>query len=84
MVKIVTNGKDKIFYTKCHKCSTEFEYQFEDVKTEKIKSLFGDSESDMEAVRCPVCNEPISATLLTKKEYDNMFPSGCGPYMGYA
>lgn len=73
MVKIISDGRNKMFYTKCHKCATEFEYQLEDIKTEKTKSIISVGDEDIEAVRCPVCDEIIPSTLMTKEEYDRMF-----------
>lgn len=81
MVKIISDGKNKTFYAKCHKCATEFEYQLEDIKTEKVKSIISDKEEDIEAVRCPVCDEIMPSNLITKEEYDKMF--NYHPYGGY-
>lgn len=70
MVKIISDGRNKTFYTKCINCATEFEYQLSDVKTEKTENAVF---NEIKTVKCPVCGEAESAMLLTKEEYDKMF-----------
>lgn len=77
MVKTITDGKTKIFYTKCLHCATEFTYQLEDVFTEKEN----DALFEVKTVKCPSCGENETATLITKEEYDKMFVYY--PYGGY-
>lgn len=77
MVKIISDGKIKTFYTKCLHCATDFTYQLEDVQTEKEE----DSLFEVKTVKCPSCEENEVATLLTKEEYGKMFLHY--PYVGH-
>ena len=80
MVKIILDGKDKIFYTKCPCCATEFEYQLSDVEDVPAGQYY---VIGTKAVKCPSCQEFVGATLMTKEECDkilNHYPYGsnCG------
>lgn len=78
MVKTVIDGHEKLFYTKCLSCATEFTYQLSDVQTERTGDAIFE---EIKTVKCPVCGESESAMLLTKEEYENMFMNY--PYSGY-
>lgn len=79
MKKILRSGADKVFYTICRNCSTEFTYQLADTTTEQLplpilQNLFS-SDSDVpqkeqKAVVCPLCAEVTPATLTP---YDSVF-----------
>lgn len=79
MIKIIKNGKDKVFYTKCSRCATEFTYTYEDIEmgypeTALIKEL------EQPLVECPVCETTISANMITKEEiesFNNTCPMKC-------
>lgn len=70
MTKIISDGNNKTFYTKCYECATDFEYQLSDVETV-------DSEQThtigTKAVKCPSCGEYVDATLMTEEEQDKYF-----------
>lgn len=75
MVKIIKDGKDKIFYTKCLHCATEFEYQLDDVQTEKTEGMIFEAKT----IKCPSCGENTAATLLTREECERLlsnYPPG--------
>lgn len=78
MTQIILDGKDKVFYTKCLNCATEFTYQLEDVQTEETEYSIS---MKVKTVICPSCGEKESAMLLTKEEYDKIFRNY--PYGGY-
>lgn len=76
MTKIINNGKDKTFYTKCLHCATEFEYQLQDVQVKETgDALF----NEIKTVKCPSCNKDATATLLTREECEELlsnYPPG--------
>lgn len=78
MVKIISDGKNKTFYTKCMNCATDFEYQLLDVETVAAGHLHVIGNR---AVKCPSCGEFVDATLMTKEECDSIFKRY--PYGGY-
>lgn len=63
-MEIVKNGIDKVFYARCGNCASEIRYRLGDVETEK--SIVWKNE--IKYILCPVCNQPISANLLTEEE----------------
>lgn len=78
MVKIISDGRNKTFYTKCMNCATDFEYQLSDVETVAAghSHVIGNR-----AVKCPSCGEFVDATLMTKEECDKILNHY--PYGGY-
>lgn len=75
MIKITQNGKEKIYYAKCSECATELEYTYEDVKYETSAAV---KYAKGRFIICPVCGEPISVSLLTKKESEVTAQRGFG------
>lgn len=63
-MKIIKNGKEKVFFEKCTGCATEFEYNYNDIHN----SLSGEIEYKM--VKCPICSKEVYATLLEKEDYE--------------
>ena len=59
-MKIIKNGKEKIFYHMCHYCATEFEYILEDTNYHNAV--------DKRFIECPVCKMKQLAGLLNKEE----------------
>lgn len=67
MVSIIKNGRDKVFYAKCPKCTTEFIYALSDVQFEK--EAFNDREISI--INCPECGTKGIARMLTQEEYED-------------
>lgn len=67
MKSIVKNAKDKVFYAKCPKCSTEFIYSIDDVHFDR--QAFAERSTPL--VSCPECGDIGVAKLLTQDEYEN-------------
>ena len=66
MIKILNNGKEKTYRTRCGHCGTDFTYQNEDVK-EKEKEDYSYSTL---SVKCPVCEKDVYVYLVSVEEWD--------------
>lgn len=62
-MKIIKNGKEKVFFIKCDECSTEFEYDHNDI-------FLSSGEIQYKIVKCPICGHEVYVTLLSKEEFD--------------
>lgn len=63
-MKIIKNGKEKVFFEKCTECATEFEYNYDDIH--KLSS----GEMECRVITCPVCGKEVYPTLLEKEDFD--------------
>lgn len=66
MVKIISNGKEKVFKQRCYNCATDFTYMLEDVK--------GYNYSFDKDIICPVCIKRMTAHLIAEGETPNFNP----------
>ena len=66
MIKIIANGKEKVFKQRCNNCATDFTYMLEDVKEYNYCS-------DKDII-CPVCGESMTAYLMIEGEPPNFNP----------
>lgn len=64
MIRILSNGKDKVFEAHCVTCGSDLEYQHEDVQKDN------DEEFKMRYIVCPVCGEKLVALMETKEDRD--------------
>ena len=80
MITVITNGKEKTYFTRCVKCATDFEYEFSDVEFIPPPQDF---YFETKNVVCPICGKKNCVYLLTKEEFEKNFPypasfsSGC-------
>ena len=81
MIKVITNGKEKIYFTRCVKCATDFEYEFSDVEIVPPVGDYGFGERN---IICPICGEKNYAGLLTKDEFEKNIPYQVLPWNGCA
>lgn len=65
MITITQNGKEKTYYARCSECGSELDYTYDDVKYETSAAV---KYAKGRFIICPVCGEPISVSLMTKKE----------------
>ena len=76
-MKIIKNGKEKNFITRCYSCGSDLEYTLEDVYKKEIDSIaaiFAKDSSqlmigEVNCISCPVCGKELYALLVTKEEY---------------
>lgn len=64
MIKIIKNGEEKIFITRCTECASDLTYQLSDVQ--RIKNNF--SLSSCPYINCPVCDANIYVNLTTEED----------------
>ena len=71
MIKIIKNGNEKVYFARCPKCGTDFEYMNEDVVREEAPDTadsFVASLYPICTVICPVCLERIPATRTQRND----------------
>lgn len=61
-MKVIKNGKEKTFITRCSSCGSDLEYTLEDVNKKKVE--FG----EINYVTCPVCSKELYALLVVEGE----------------
>lgn len=70
MITVIRDNTKFLYYTKCKKCKSEFNYEYEDVNFSEspyIQMVFGH-------VTCPICNYQSCAELQIKEDYsENSF-----------
>ena len=71
MVKVIQNGKDKVFEIQCKHCRSDLKYRAEDLRTVTTKKEFFDRytdckirtvttvENEYQAITCPVCGRGV-------------------------
>ena len=75
MIKIIKNGNDKIFITRCAECASDLTYELSEKKRKKDKDDFYTHYS-YPYITCPVCNANTYVTLITEEDNEKMkFPT---------
>lgn len=82
MIKIIKDGREKVFRARCQKCATDFEYQEEDIQeaeplpdgVREPSDLIVTTALQIPRVVCPVCGEKCYAARYTKEEIARVPP----------
>ena len=81
MIKIIKDGREKVFRARCQKCATDFEYETEDIQEAEPRSDGAKSPADLIAetalyprVVCPVCGSKAYAARYTEEEIARVPP----------
>ena len=82
MIKIIKNGNDKIFITRCAECASDLTYTLSDIhKREDEKEKFYTGYI-YPYIICPVCNTRVSANLTTEEDNNKFKFSTLGLFGG--
>lgn len=81
MIKVLKSYKDKKYFAKCPKCTSELEYQKEDVEYMEytpsdtiihgIGTIPNYIKPKSKTILCPECKTRFDVYLLTKEETQN-------------
>ena len=75
MIKIIKNGKEKIFIARCAECASDLTYELSDVQRKKDEDDFY-TQPSYSYINCPVCNASIYVNLVTEEDNEKMkFPT---------
>ena len=64
-MKVITNGKDKVYTTTCRECNSDLEYTDADVFYTPNKYHINAYLQDCRCVKCPVCGNIIKSFYLS-------------------
>lgn len=67
MIKIIKNGNDKIFITRCAECASDLTYELSDVQRKKDKNGFY-TQPLYSYINCPVCYASVYVNLTTEED----------------
>lgn len=65
MITVIKDNTKLLYYTKCRKCKSEFNYEYEDVDFKVGRYI----QMAFAHITCPICNFQTIAELQTKDEY---------------
>lgn len=67
MIKIIKNGNDKIFITRCAECASDLTYELSDVQRKKDEDNFY-AHYSYPYITCPVCYASTYVNLVTEED----------------
>lgn len=71
MIKIIKNGNEKIFITRCAECASDLTYELSDVQRKKDTDEFY-AQYSYPYIICPVCNASTYVTLVTEEDNEKI------------
>lgn len=75
MIKIIKNGNEKIFITRCAECASDLTYELSDVQKRKNEDEFY-AQYSYPYIICPICNASTYVTLVTEEDNEKIkFPT---------